>query len=398
MGGALKRLALIAALVPLVFCACGQPGLIRMWASVRRAQVAPFTEGRCFFVDQDVYGLLSPDGAIVWQHEVEGANRVSVQRIGDAMFALGDNHQISRFSEDGATIWTFKAPTGSSCWLLASNGDTLAIALDTDSTYPLNPIFLVGLSLETGEEKWTLRDRDYQRALGMPEASFEANTLVVPFSKGDSVWLDGISVQNGSFAWRAFWGNPRPGHPMVLAQNPEKIWIWRAKGDGVEAAVLNRATGKITGMTSGPATPLVDTTFTGNAVYAAFKDSRYVIDGNGVYKKFDSTWLPLCSLPGYRSKVVAISKDCQKIGILDLTDLTVADSFDITVCYTAKSGLSPGEFYLVPEVAPYDHASFRYIYDGGKMGELKALPDTLRRLGRDKTLFDLQRQIEQMKR
>jgi hypothetical protein len=274
----------------------------------------------------------------------------------------------------------------------------LAIALDSDSTYPLNPIFLVGLSLDTGEEKWILQDRDYQRALGLPDAGFEASILVVPFSKGDSVWFDGISIQNGLFAWRVFWGNAKPGHPMVLAQNSEKLWIWQAKGDSVETAVLNRATGKITGKTKGPAGVLLNTTFTGDAVYGAFKDYRWVIDTNGVYKKFDSTWLPLCTIPGYITKTVAISKDCQEIGILDLVDLKVTNTFKVSVCYAGKPGLLPGEFYLIPKVDPYDHASYRYVYDGGKSDELNGLLKALRRLGNDKTLFDVQMQIELLKR
>lgn len=384
----MKRLAVILAFVT-VFGGCANVGLEKRWGSVRRSQIVPVPSGKCLYAEQDVYGLLAANGEVLWSKEVANARRVSLKKFGDTYYVLGDNTQLERINLFGNTIWKYNAPSGSSIFPVASSKSLIVAAFDQDSTYPLNGIELVAFSVADGTEAWRLSDRDYQQMLLLPPQDFFSEIIIAPYIRGTTAWIDGIRAKDGTQLWRSLQSIPRSGHPFILAQTEEKIWLWQAKDEGVEAFVLNRQNGALVGKSSGASYSMADYAFVRNQVFVFFRDRTYRIDEKGKYSEFKSEWMPISSVPGVPDKFVVLQRDCEKFGIMDEKTMKVEEGFKLPVCYYGIPGLSPGEFYLVPEVDPFDHQAFKMTYFTAKEVQAGKSLDALENLGKNKSLFDV---------
>ncbi|NLI40332.1 MAG: PQQ-binding-like beta-propeller repeat protein [Caldisericales bacterium] len=387
----MKRRILVLAFLFVFFacCGCSGPGVQKIWGSVRRAQIAPVSFGKAMFVDQEVFGLAAADGTPFWTSTVKGAKRVFCRAIGDYLFVFGDSRIIERVGADGKTAWRFEAPQGSGVWLLSSSKKVCVLAYDSDTDYDLNPIQLIGLSAADGQESWRLDDRDYQACLMVPDSNFFTDIFVAPFSRGETVWFDGISSADGSQVWRTSWGIQRPGHPLVLAQDETRFWAWKAEGGGVRVAVFSRTDGHEIGSSVGPSGLLADASFVGENVFIAFKDAKYRINALGKYEKFGMEYFPVCQVPDHKSLAVCISDDCSSFVVMDIESGKVFNGFKINACYSAFPGHSFGEFYLVPEVSPYDHQTFRCQFIGDREIATTKIPSDLKGLGKNRSLKDL---------
>lgn len=368
---------------------CANVGFEKRWGSVRRSQIIPVPSGKCLYAEQDVFGLLASNGAVLWSKEVAGARRVSLKKFGDTYYVLGDNTQLERINLEGDTIWKYNAPSGTSVFPVASSKSLLVVAFDQDSSYPLNSIELVAFSVADGTEAWRLSDRDYQQMLLLPPQDFFSEIIIAPYMRGTTAWIDGIKTKDGTQLWRSLHSIPRSGHPFILAQTDDKIWLWQAKEDGVETFVVGRQNGAVAGKSEGASYSMADYTFVRNQVFVFFKDRTYRIDDKGKYSEFKSDWMPIASVPGVADRFVVLQRGCEKFGVMNTLTMKVEEGFKLPVCYYAISGLSPGEFYLVPEVAPFDHQAFKMTYLTNKEIQTGKSFEALKSLGKDKSLFDV---------
>lgn len=383
------RRVVVVLLLAFFFAGCSKAGLYKIWGSVRRSQVVPVLSGKCLYAEQDMFGLLASNGEVIWSKEISGARRVSLKKIGNSYYVLGDNTQLERINLSGNTIWKYNAPSGTSIFPLASSQTLLIAGFDQDSSYPLNSIELVALSTADGSEAWRLSDRDYQQMLLLPPQDFFSDIIVAPYIRGTTAWIDGISAKDGKQVWRSLHSIPRSGHPFILAQTEDKIWLWQSKDEGIETFVLNRQDGSILGKSSGVSYSMADYAFVRDQIFVFYRDKTFRIDGKGQYLEFKSDWMPISSIPGVAGKYVALERDCVRFGIMDAASMKVEEGFKLQVCYYAIPGISPGEFYLVPEVAPFDHQAYKMKYFTGKEGQADKALDALESLGKDKTLFDV---------
>lgn len=376
---------------------CASIGLEKHWGAVRRSYIEPALSGKCLYAEQDIYGLLAPNGEVVWSKEIKDSRRVTLKRFDNFYYVIGDSNHIIRVDLKGNAIWEYKAPSGTSIYPLASSSEFLIAAFDQDASYPLNNIDLLAFKTNDGSEAWRLSDRDYQPLLMLPAQDFLSEVILAPYSRGTTVWVDGLSVVDGKQLWRSIQSLPRSGHPLVLAQTESKIWLWQAKNDGVEACVIRRSDGLTIGKSFGPSFSMADYSFVRDQVFIFFKDKTFKIDSLGKYSEFKSDWMPISGIPSVLGKYVAIERNCERFGIMDAVTLKVDEGFKLQVCYYGVPGLSPGEFYLVPEVAPYDHQTFKLTYLSEKEAQSSDALDSFKRLGKDKSLFDLADKLRKLK-
>lgn len=384
----MRRLLVILALT-VILAGCAKTGLEKIWGSVRRTQIVPVPSGKCLYAEQDIYGLLAPNGEVIWSKEIASARRVSLKKFGNTYYALGDNTSLERINLSGDALWKYNAPSGTSIFPLASSQTLLIAGFDQDSSYPLNSIELVAFSIADGSEAWRLSDRDYQQMLLLPPQDFFSDIIVAPYIRGTTAWVDGINAKDGRQVWRSLHSIPRSGYPFILAQTEDKIWLWQSKNEGVETFVLNRQDGSILDKSSGASYSMADYAFVRDQIFVFYRDKTFRIDDKGQYLEFKSDWMPISSIPGVTGKYVALERDCERFGIMDAVTLKVEEGFKLQVCYYAIPGISPGEFYLVPEVAPFDHQAYKMKYLTGKEIQADKALDALENLGKDKTLFDV---------
>jgi len=382
--------------IVLLLCSC-IAGPNFMWGSLRRAQIVPVSPGISLFSDQDIYGMINPSGKTIWEKEIEGAKRVRCKIFGDSFLALGDTRLIIRFDNSGKDIWKYIVTDEAGVWPIQKFSDILVLAYDSDTKQISNPIILIGISVKTGEEIWRLEDQNYSGILILPDFHFESNVLVVPTILGDSVWFDGLRISDRVYIWRAFWGLPKPGQPIILSQDEERLWILRANDKDVETAVLMREDGKIIGKTKSRFDQIIQVSNISENVYIRFKYSIKSLNKKGILEDFDKSYFPVCQIPGDNNNVVVTNEDC---GLFKLNMKTKKSEriYSSQSCYRAIAGKMRGEIYLTPTEASYDYKSFRYTLLTPQEAAITEIPSVLRDLGVSKSFYDLYYLIEKIKR
>jgi len=382
--------------VILLLCSC-IAGPNFMWGSLRRVQIVPVSPGISFFSDQDMYGMIDPSGKTIWEKEIEGAKRVKCKIFGDSFLAIGDAHLIIRFDHSGKDMWRYFVSNESGVWPIQIFSDTLVLAYDSDTKQVANPIILIGISLKTGEEIWRLEDQNYSGVLLLPDFQLEANILVLPTVIGDTVWFDGLRISDRTFIWRAFWGLPKPGQPIILSQNEERLWILRARNKDVETAVLMRQNGTIVGESKSQFDQINQVSNVLDNVYIRFKYSIKSLNEKAILEDFDKDYFPVCQIPGDNRNVIATNEDCELFKI-NLKTKKSEKIFNSKSCYRVLAGKMRGEIYITPTEASYDHKSFRCILLTPQEAAFSEIPNVLRDLGESKSFFDLYYLMEKIKK
>ncbi|MCK5743286.1 MAG: hypothetical protein KAH30_00950 [Caldisericia bacterium] len=345
---------------------------LMVWKHKNRTQLVPIAWGYTLFSDQDIYGLMDGFGDVVWETEIDGARRAKWTCIDDTYFIEGDTHLILRVNiEDGELIWGWRAPSGTSVWIVGKYRDNLLLAYDQYSDYDKNPITILTLSVADSKTNWKIVDINYSGILNMPPPKFESDTLIIPTVSGDSIWIDGVSAVDGNHLWRVPWNFPPPGQPIVIAENKDYFWCWRMTGDTYQVSTVNKATGKVVGTAQTPTKKIIQIAHIGEKVFVRFDSEVGYFDNIVSYQKLDTDWMPVCEVFGIPEKLVAIGADCHSIGIMNTTDWTIGETFKtVSLCYSGVTGSMPGEFFLIPDYTPYDNASYRYLVQSEQLGKM----------------------------
>ncbi|HOO97707.1 MAG TPA: hypothetical protein PKV16_08880 [Caldisericia bacterium] len=354
-----------------------------VWKKKNISQILPVGSGYSLFCDQNTFGLLDSVGNMKWSREVEGIKQVRLRKIDNKYVLTGDTRLFRIIDLEGETQWEWIAPTGSSAWIVGSLGTNLIVAVDSDTNYDKNPIYIQAVDIITSIIAWRNDDVDYSGVLKNPSQDFSSPVVNVPTTVGTTAWIDGIDATDGNHLWRVYWDLPPPGQPIVLAANTEFFWAWRVTGDTYQVSTIDSKTGKVIGTAQSPKQNLVRHNRVGNRVYVEFEDEIGYFDSKVTYQKLHSTWFPLCGLPGSKDRLIAVSWDCQSIATLDVKTLDTQEIAKTSICYNATSGKLPGEVFLTPAFQPYDYNTMRIMVETETSTDLAEAYEHLMNVGRD---------------
>ncbi len=362
----ISALILFSLLVCLIACE-GEP--MEVWKKKGITQLVPIAWGHVLYSSQDTYGLLDGYGETIWANEIEQAKRARWWVVDDNYYIHGDDNLILKINiESGDVIWGWLTPSGSSCWIVGAYADNLVMAYDQRADYDRNPISLRAISATDSRDRWNTVDADYHGILFMPQPTEEYEQLIIPTRVDDSVWIDAVSADDGGHLWRIPWGLSPSGYPVVIGQTSEYFWVWRDAGSEYELATIDRSTGDIIGSEMSPSKSIEAYIQIGDRVYVSFEDETGFIDSVASYTRIDSDWMPICDLPELPGQMLATSRNCRTVGLMNTDDWSVVPFEEFEVCYSGITGTMPGEFYLIPDFLPYDYTTRRYIVPNEKLG------------------------------
>lgn len=384
----MKKASILIIASIIALSSCSQP-LSKMWTETGKFSITPVTWGKLLWGSQDTYGMSGSNGKPIWTKSLEGVKWTTVTNLDGKLFVMGDNRIIARINETGDILWKIENSPGIGIYPVAVTKNLIITAFDTSTEYQQNPVSMLALDIETGNHTWQLEDHDYSGALTIPVAKTAATHIVIPQMVGDSVFLEGFDLSDGRFLWRKTWDKPPSGQFPVLEGTKDFCWIWKKTGSGIEFGTIDKKTGAVKSVKYQDMTGLVDRKVIDGRLYLKFRSGLISVDSFLNIKKIDGIWFPLCQITG-TNKLAVIDNQCTTIAVSDMNLSGAKKAFNVDVCYLGIPGAGLGEVYLYPVTSPVDFPTFRcQLSNPEDIKTIYEIPDTLRQLGKGKTLNDL---------
>jgi hypothetical protein len=385
----------VSALV-ILLAGCKEP-MTKFWGEDGRFSITPASWGKSLWSRQDTYYMSGFDGKLVWQKTLDGVKWIRTLGFGRELYLVADDRILVKIDIDGNILWKWEASEGQLIYPFATSKKDILCAFDSNASYNQNPVSIVAVDIKDGKTSWTLDDHDYAGILTIEPVADACEHFVVPNVVGDSVFLEGFQSSDGKFLWRKNWDKPPSGQHPILANDSKDCWIWKKTTRGVDIGLMDKKTGTIGTTSIGVLTSSINYKNLNDYLYVKFQDGFYRFDKNMSVTNINSSWFPVCQVPG-TDKLVVQNRDCTSLGVSDASLSDVTKTFPIKVCYDGIPGWGFGEVYVMPKISPFDFRTYRFVVANEKLNLLLDLSNKLANLNRGTSLADITLTIYQITR